>query len=632
MTALQTGAGGSGIIVINRDISKLVPLRMELERQSEELAVRDEILRILSRSPGFEVGLGEALERIIQIAGFDCGGIGLVEGDRGTLVPQVQCGIPEALRRDWQREPLRLDEALIRPVMERGKPLIIEDLAHDPRVARPALKESGLRTAVIVPIQVQKRIVGSLFLLDRRPLELPLEGLRLLQAVSDQMGVAVENAELYRELEKRVEQRTEALRTSQERLQALSRVAAMVQGILDEERILALAAGEIRRLGFIGSFWSVERGGQAIVRRHLAFPPKLRAAIRQVTGSDPLNVELPLAQVPTDPRRTVTHGEIVVIDDLKKTLTYEELQSYHPEGPKFLEQEIGGVVYAPLLVHGEPLWLMTLAFPQVTEGELCTTEIFARHLSIALENARLFHDLECSYERLKRVQEGLLQAERLAAIGQLAGSISHHLRNPLGVIRNSVFYLKSKLGDRERKLGEHLELIEEEIRRADRRISDLLALAYRGAPCPRRLQLRAVVERAITETEFPPGIELTMEFDGGPLQIEADPEGMMQVCGNVINNALQAMTTEGRLLIRGYQEGDEVVLEFEDSGSGLPQEEAARVFEPLFTTKAQGTGLGLTICKHVVEAHGGRISFQSREGKGSRVTVWIPKEGAREDG
>ncbi|NIT75619.1 MAG: GAF domain-containing protein, partial [Thermoplasmata archaeon] len=319
MTALQTGAGGgSGIIVINRDISKLVPLRMELERQSEELAVRDEILRILSRSPGFEVGLGEALERIIQIAGFDCGGIGLVEGDRGTLVPQVQCGIPEALRRDWQREPLRLDEDLIRPVMERGEPLIIEDLAHDPRVARPALKESGLRTAVIVPIQVQKRIVGSLFLLDRRPLELPLEGLRLLQAVSDQMGVAVENAELYRELEKRVEQRTEALRTSQERLQALSQVSAKIQGVLDEERIIALAMEELAQMGFRGSFWSVEEGGKAVVRRYSSLPPQIVAAWRKATKADPKLSRISPAEVP-HLREAIEQGELVVITDLEKT-------------------------------------------------------------------------------------------------------------------------------------------------------------------------------------------------------------------------------------------------------------------------------------------------------------------------
>jgi signal transduction histidine kinase len=452
----------------------------------------------------------------------------------------------------------------------------------------------------------------------------------VLETLADQLVVAITNAELYRELEERVAQRTEALRISQERLQALSQVAAKIQGVLDEERILALATEEFARLGFISSFWSVEDGGKAIVRRHFALRPELLAAMRRALGSDPIGFKLSLDQAPYH-KRALKQGKIVVLDGLQKTLTYRFFKS-HPEVLEPLEREFDGVVYAPLLVRGETVGLMTFAFPHMTEADIRTVETFAHHLSIALENARLFRELEHSYERLKQAQEELLQTERLAVIGQLAGSIAHQLRNPLGVIKNSAFYLRSKLKGQEEKINEHLGLIEEEIRRADRRISDLLALAYRGTPRLRRLELQPLIERVLARLELPQEIELAIELDVGPLWVEADPQQMEQVCYNIIDNAIQAMETGGRLLIRGYEEGEEVVLEFLDSSPGLPPDEAARVFEPLFTTKAQGTGLGLTICKQIIEAHDGRIDFESEKGRGSRVIIRLPKRRAGRDG
>lgn len=787
MVLLQDRRGGyRGILIINRDISELLALRRELERQREELAIRDGFLRILSQSMDLETSFKEALEQVLRLSEFEIGGIALVDRERGILIPKVQRGLPRAVLEDLKQEPLRLDEGLSGVAMERGEPIVIKDLARHPGVSRQSLRESGLRTLLIIPLLSQERIGGFLYLLSKRPMEVPPERLRLLQAIGDQLGIAAEsfqllqkeqrhlsqlllveqiaakassileldrlldevavriqqafnyhdvliffvdhgrqelvrkawtryyhrrgpkeeripladrgilswvvrhgqtalvndvrrdpryeaffpetrselcvplrwegrvigginvestqkdafdeadaallealadqlavaiaNAKLYGELEERVARRTAALRASQERLQALSRVAARIQGVLDEERILALAAEEIQRLGFISSFWSVEEGGRAIIRRYFALTPELLAAMSWALESEPLGFRLSLDRVPHI-RRAIERGETIVIDNLKKTLTYELYLKY-PEVLEPMEQKIGGVVYIPLFIHGRPAWLMTFAFPQMSEAEVKTAEVFAHHLSIALENARLFHEL-------REAQEGLLQAERLATVGQLAGAIAHQLRNPLGVIRNSIFYLRSKLDGREGRVGEHLKLIEEEIRKMDRRIADLLSLAYHREPRPRRLELKSAVERVLARLELPQGVELAMDF-ASPLQVEADPGQLEQVFSNVIENGIEALEGEGRLLIRGYEEGDGVVLEFVDDGPGLPEEEEAQVFEPLFTTKAQGTGLGLTICRQIVAAHGGQIDFESAEGEGSLVRIRFPSR--RRDG
>lgn len=407
----------------------------------------------------------------------------------------------------------------------------------------------------------------------------------------------------------------------EEALQALSRVAVKIQGVLDEAGLFELAAAELARAGFRSTFWAVE--GQTLVRRYSSIPPEEVEALYDLLGNEPEEFRVPTAQSPLVQQALEEH-RIVASLDLQGSLLLSRLYRSHPELIKTMEERVRGVFYAPLPLGGEPRWLMTSALTRMDQGELGALELFARHLSTALENARLFRRLEASYEELKRAQEGLLRAERLAALGQLAGAIAHNLRNPLGVIKNSAFYLKTRLRGREAR--EHLELIEEQVERADRRIADLLSFAYQRPLRLERIDLRPLIDRLLGQLDLPTGLALHKEFPAEPLAVEADPEQLLQACQNIVVNAVEALGGDGSLRIRAYPAGSEAVLEFEDDGPGLPPEEAARVFEPLFTTKAQGTGLGLTITKQIVEAHGGRISFASEPGRGSRVTLRLPRK------
>jgi PAS domain S-box-containing protein len=407
----------------------------------------------------------------------------------------------------------------------------------------------------------------------------------------------------------------------EEALRALSRVALKIQGILDEEGLLELAAAELAQTGFRFTFWAVKGG--ALLRRYSSISHGELETLYDLLGSEPEEFQVPISQSPLVERALREHG-IIASSDLKGSLLLSQLYRSHPEIIKALEERVRGVLYAPLPLGGEARWLMTAVLEEMSEEELGALELFARHLSTALENARLFRRLEASYEELKRAQEGLLRAERLATLGQLAGAIAHNLRNPLGVIKNSAFYLKARLRGREAR--EHLALIEQQVERIDRRIADLLSLAYQRPLSLKRVDLGLLIDRLLGQLDLPAGLELSKAFPPEPLWVEADPEQLLQACQNIVVNAIEAMEGHGRLQIRAYPAGSEAALEFEDDGPGLTPEEAARVFEPLFTTKAQGTGLGLTITKQIVEAHGGRIEFASELGKGSRVTVRLPQK------
>ncbi len=210
-------------------------------------------------------------------------------------------------------------------------------------------------------------------------------------------------------------------------------------------------------------------------------------------------------------------------------------------------------------------------------------------------------------EELDRVKDDLVRQTRLAAIGQVAASVAHELRNPLGVINNALFYLRRHLRDPESKVAETLEIIGQEVHAADRIITDLLEMSRGKSPSKRPVDLGEIVRR--TFGELPPDARcaLDLQLASEPFLVDADPDQLHQVLFNLMTNAIQAMPEGGRIAVEAQCESGVDVLTVSDEGPGVPEELRTRIFEPLFSTRAKGTGLGLTICRQIVEHHGGAI-------------------------
>jgi len=247
---------------------------------------------------------------------------------------------------------------------------------------------------------------------------------------------------------------------------------------------------------------------------------------------------------------------------------------------------------------------------------------------------------------LKEAQEQLLRREKLALLGQLAGSVGHELRNPLGAIKNAAYFLRMVLEGADGEVVETLDIIDQEIAMSDRIIGSLLDFARTKAPVKRKTDLNHVVRTAIDRAAVPEDVELRSELAESLPAVMADPDQLAQVFQNIVSNALHAMLDGGRLLVRsrevsetaagsgeGGTQGDEgapsgwLRVTIEDTGSGIAEEDVIRVFEPLFTTKAKGIGLGLPLAKTLVEANGGRIELRSELYKGSSFTVSLPLSG-----
>jgi PAS domain S-box-containing protein len=228
---------------------------------------------------------------------------------------------------------------------------------------------------------------------------------------------------------------------------------------------------------------------------------------------------------------------------------------------------------------------------------------------------------------LREAQGELILKERLATLGQLAGGVGHELRNPLGVISNAVYYLNMVLPDADETTQEYLDILSLEVRNADKIVTDLLDFARTQVPDKRKVQASALVNQALERLPLPEDVELITDTPADLPAVFADPGHVEMVLGNLIANACQAMPEGGKLTIEARLEGDQVALSVADTGCGISPENMTKLFEPLFTTKAKGIGLGLAISKSLVEANGGSIGAESEEGRGSTFTVCLPIEG-----
>ncbi len=239
-------------------------------------------------------------------------------------------------------------------------------------------------------------------------------------------------------------------------------------------------------------------------------------------------------------------------------------------------------------------------------------------------STRLETDVAERTRQLREAQEQLVRQERLATLGQLAGSIGHELRNPLGVITNAVYFLKMAQPDANATVQEYLEIIENETRTSDKIVTDLLDFTRIKSVDPEPASVPELVQQTLQRFPAPLTMTVSLKFPKRLPQVYADPHHVVQILGNLVVNAYQAMGDGGKLTVSATVQSGMIKIAVKDTGEGISPENMNKLFEPLFTTKTRGIGLGLAVSRKLVEANGGRIEVQSEPGKGSTFTVYLP--------
>jgi two-component system sensor histidine kinase HydH len=289
------------------------------------------------------------------------------------------------------------------------------------------------------------------------------------------------------------------------------------------------------------------------------------------------------------------------------------------------------------------LWGIALAAPIAevsgTVGEVMHQELFlvglfflaillgaASLITVALSwNKSLTREVNLKTEELLASQERLVRSERFAAIGEAAAYVSHEIKNPLMVIGGLAHQVENKEG--EPSLKEKLHIIQSEVQRLENFLGDLRDFTRPVTPVMQKTDLNEVihdVDTLMKEEAKNRGINLVERLDPKLPTLTADPNQMKQVVLNLVKNAFEAMESGGRLVLASGADDNQVWFSVEDTGNGMPQEVLEKIFNPFFTTKKKGTGLGLAVINKIINDHRGSVSVESLPDQGTTFRIMLP--------
>jgi len=311
-------------------------------------------------------------------------------------------------------------------------------------------------------------------------------------------------------------------------------------------------------------------------------------------------------------------NQIVIMDDI-----LHDPRVQHPR--QAWEEGIRMMVDVPLSIKDQIVGIIRVYLTEIrklSKQELNFLVTCATCGACAIEKARVMETQRSQYDHLA------IQTEKLSALGRMAAGIAHEINNPLaGILLYSTNLLKKV--SQENPLREGLEIIVHETQRCGKIIQELLEFSREGEPNKELVDINSVIEKALSilENEFRlHHIEIRKQLTEGMAEILIDANQMEQVFVNLLLNAVEAIQERGVITIRSRfgLDGKSEIVEIEDTGCGIPPEDLPRIFEPFFSSKASGTGLGLAVSFGIIQKHQGHIRVSSEAGRGARFTVELP--------
>jgi len=239
----------------------------------------------------------------------------------------------------------------------------------------------------------------------------------------------------------------------------------------------------------------------------------------------------------------------------------------------------------------------------------------------------LYNKLKYLKEKFKGLYIKNFENKRLKEFGKHIGIIGHELRRPLAGIMNSFFYIKNKIGkERDEKLEKHIKIVSEELKRARRFLEDLLSYLRERKPVLRKINLPDLLKEIKEDIDF----NIELKIDKKEFFIEADSNEIKQVLKNIIYNSIEAGANKIEIILKKID--GRAKIEIKDDGCGIKQEDIEKIFNPFFSKKEGGTGLGLAVCKKIIEErHGGKLKIESIESEGTKVIIELKKESERSE-
>jgi signal transduction histidine kinase/putative methionine-R-sulfoxide reductase with GAF domain len=490
---------------------------------------------------------------------------------------------------------LAIGEGVVGHVALRNQPIAILNVLKEPLYKEKDLaKKEGLVSMLSVPMCIKERVIGVINCYTSYPHSFSKNEEEMLSTVANQAALCIENSGLME--------------------------------TLDIDEILRLVLeGVTKNIGF-------DRA-----RLYLVNQKRNALECKMAVGIDEERIKgitLRLDPKESIVARSIFEKQPFVIPDAAKD----------PRVNSILKEKFNlhSLVVIPLLVKERVLGAIAADFVEpsksITKEALESVMVYAQQAGLAIHNAFMYQELKAfslqmeekiqkTTADLRKTEAQLIRSDKLAALGQLAAGIAHEIRNPLTSINILIHSLTENYpaGNSSR---EDLKVIEEEINRINEIVDQFLRFAKPAPPLFAKAEVLSIFEETLQLLR--PQIEkyqILVQKEFQPLPpILMDREQMKQAILNLLLNAIQAMPAGGQLALKGHvPEGNRwVQLSIRDSGVGIPAEDINKLFDPFFSTKEGGVGLGLSITHRIIDQHDGKIEVESAPGKGTLFTVWLP--------
>ena len=587
---------------------KLDESRMQgelLARRNVELEILRQLgARIQEKAEDHEI-LETALQLVLEKLGLRSGWIFWGESKDGKLELAACQGISEPFIK--QARQSGIGPCLCQDVFTTGKLRVARNTLECPRLP-DLLKGETCTSHACIPLKFERGVQGVLNIANRSGQVFSLQELQFLEIVGGQICLAVDKARAAR---------AEARRDAEGR--ALGSLVRAIGGSLERERVLA-AVGEYAR-------------GLLQVDRCAIFLGEAPASLTLAYLSGPPLEGLELGK----------HADLEVLGSRafpeairgRAPLVVSNATEDPRANPELAKRwNVLSALVVPLIAHQRILGLL-LATRAVASswksGDVELADALARHAAVAMENAGLYQDAQEALLRLQRAQYGMMRAERLAAVGTLASSLAHEVRNPLNSINLQLVLLSRRLehlDDTKRvEMSSYIDSARKEISRLNDLVEEFLSLSTVDRVSLSEMEPSEVVRESLelmTPAAHQLGIAVTFNREGQFTPLRLDREKIKQVLINLIRNAIEAMPQGGTLTVSTRMEEGALFIQVSDTGIGI--QPGQDVFDFFVTTKRGGTGLGLPIARRIVEAHGGSLSYESRPGRGTVFSVRLGRE------
>jgi len=523
---------------------------------------------------------------IEQVLGFNMGSFAIVEGDllRHILIKGVETD--EVLEM-----PLDGPGITVRAVRTSATQLILDTRKDKDFV--PGFAEDAYQTLseLAVPVKIDSEVVAIINIESTKLNAFTEADKRLLEIFAGHVSSTINRIRLL-----------EAKEIQAAKIAALHESASKLAYVKNRKEAFNATLDSLRSvLGFQWAGISVVEGG---VARYVAY----------IGVELPKDWVIPLDQ-PSITARVVRTGRSQLIHDVRLDPEYIHAPIEGREEPPFLSE-----LAVPVKVDDKVVAVINVEKKTVaafTEDDRRLVEILAEHLASALSRLRRVDELERLVDERTR---DLLDAERMAAAGSVASMVGHDLRGPLQTIKNAVYLIRRAPEEME----ELLKTIDNAVEYAAQMLEEIRHRTRESPLKTEPVDLAGLIRKAADDAALPPPIELILSLGEGLESISLDPMKIRRVLDNLIRNAVEAMLQGGSLTLSAEKRKDHIVIKVRDTGKGIPKEILPNLFKPFHTTKPKGTGLGLAYCKRAVEAHGGTITAESREGEGTTFIITLP--------